>query len=159
MQTEPEPNPLMDELVKLEDEFDCLKREHETTLAYTRELGLENQRLRKQKSGIVQENEMLKESKKALGGTIKELKEANANLIDENGWIVVCKTEQEEKAKQLELENEKLASQVTILSNQRKELEVSAVSRNHSIRGFRGFVFNASTCMLTVNAGSCPVYA
>lgn len=129
----------MEEFIKLEEEYNRLKGEHETTLAYTRELGLENQKLRKQKNGVMEESEKLKEKKKVLEGTIKELKETNASLIDENGWIVVCKTEQEEKTKQLEMENEKLTSQYTILSNQRKELEVSAVSDITLLRGF-GFL-------------------
>jgi chaperonin cofactor prefoldin len=58
-----------------------------------------------------------------LEGTVSELKKTNADLLDENGWIVVCKTEQEEKLKKLEMENESLATRYTILSNQRQEIE------------------------------------
>lgn len=114
--------------MKVEEKYDQLKQEHQTTLAYTRELGLENQRLRKHKTGISEEeSNKLKEQKKTLEGTIKELKRTNANLMDENGWIVICKTEQEEKTKQLKMENETLVTQFKMLSNQRKELEASAL--------------------------------
>lgn len=122
---EQDDNPLLDEIAELESHFSQLKHEHETTLAYTRELGQENQRLRKQAALFMKESEKLQASTEEMQGTIRELKKKNDDLIDENGWIVVAKAEQEEKTKQLQLENENLTRQYEIVSNQRRELEAS----------------------------------
>lgn len=113
------------ELAELEAQYDRLKVEHETTLAYTRELGLENQRLRKQRNISSQENEKLKDDISELEETVRELRETNEQLADQNSWIVVSKSDLEEKKKALQAENEALMAQFLILSNQRKELEAS----------------------------------
>lgn len=136
IQTESEQNPLMNEFVKLEKEFENSKREHETTLSYIRELGFENHNLRKQNSRIVEEKEILNEEKKILEGTIKELKMINTDLTDESELIIVCKVEKEGKIKQLEEENEKLVTQYTILSNQRKELEASLTMKDSPLSSY-----------------------
>ncbi|KAK9900743.1 hypothetical protein P389DRAFT_16946 [Cystobasidium minutum MCA 4210] len=124
-QTDIEPDPLILELAELEAQYDRLKVEHETTLAYTRELGLENQRLRKQRNISSQENEKLKDDISELEETVRELRETNEQLADQNSWIVVSKSDLEEKKKALQAENEALMAQFLILSNQRKELELN----------------------------------